>query len=109
MGNCKRKESLYKKNPWLAEYQEAFSLLFLKEFHISKMYDLFHRVDKDSSGTVETLELFMALDVERTPFTKRVFSIFDEDNSGQIDFKEFVYSVWNYCSLGKIAILNTIS
>jgi len=110
MGNCnKRKLSLYKRNPWLAEYQEAFALLFLKEFHISKMYDIFHRVDKDRSGSVETLELFMALDVERTPFTKRVFSIFDEDNSGQIDFKEFVYSVWNYCSLGNYELVNAIT
>lgn len=105
MGNCnKRKASLYQRVPWIAEYQEAFALLFFKEFHISKMYDLFDRVDKDHSGTVETLELFMALDIERTPFTKRVFSIFDEDNSGKIDFKEFVYAVWNYCTLGKTTL-----
>ena len=46
----------------------------------------------------------MFLDVERTRFTKRIFSIFDDDKSGQIDFREFVLSIWNYCTLGKSSL-----
>ena len=38
---------------------------------------------------------------KRTKFTKRIFRIFDEDGSGQIDFREFVMSLWNYATLGK--------
>jgi serine/threonine-protein phosphatase 2B regulatory subunit len=60
---------------------------------------------QDNSGSIEILELFMYLDIDRTPFTKRSFSVFDSDGSGFIDFKEFVISLWNYCTLGKATLL----
>ena len=41
----------------------------------------------------------MLLDMERTPFTERIFRVFDTDGSGQLDFREFVLAVWNYCSM----------
>jgi len=47
-------------------------------------------------------ELLAFLDLEKTRFTKRIFSIFDEDGSGLIDFREFVLSLWNYCTLTKV-------
>mgnify|MGYP000395057526 CR=1 FL=1 len=47
----------------------------------------------------------MYIDIERTPFTKRVFSIFDDDGSKTVDFKEFVMALWNYCTLGKATLV----
>lgn len=44
-------------------------------------------------------ELLAFMDLDPTPFSKRVFSIFDDDQSGEVDFREFVLSLWNYCSL----------
>ena len=31
----------------------------------------------------------------------RAFSLFDEDKSGELDFREFVISLWNYCTFDK--------
>lgn len=31
--------------------------------------------------------------------------IFDEDGSGSVDFREFVMSLWNYCTLSKAALI----
>jgi len=66
---------------------------------ITRLYELFCRVDVDHSGTVDMVELLTLLDIERTKFSVRVFSIFDDDRSGLIDFKEFVLAAWNYCTL----------
>ena len=49
-------------------------------------------------------ELLAFLDLEKTRFTRRIFSIFDEDGSGLIDFREFVLSLWNYCTLTKASL-----
>ena len=62
-------------------------------------------VDVDGSGTIEVAELLAFLDVEKTKFSKRIFCMFDEDNSGQIDFREFVLSCWNYCTLGRSTLM----
>lgn len=58
-------------------------------------------------GTIHIVELLTFFDLERTKFTERVFGIFDEDGSGCIDFREFVVSLWNYCTLTNATLGNT--
>ena len=60
----------------------------------------------DGSGSIEVKEMLVHFDIERTKFTRRVFGIFDDDNSGSIDFHEFVLALWNYCTLGKATLGN---
>jgi Ca2+-binding EF-hand superfamily protein len=38
-------------------------------------------------------------------FCERVFTLFDEDESGQIDFREFVVAMWNYCTLSRSSLI----
>ena len=63
------------------------------------------QIDSDRSGNLDIEEMFRFLELETSKFTKRIFSIFDEDNSGEIDFREFVISLWSYCTLGKPALI----
>jgi len=53
----------------------------------------------DNSGSIGLPELLAHLDLPVTPFTQKVFSIFDDNGSGEVDFKEFVMTLWNYCTL----------
>lgn len=94
--------NVYSTNKRVASYKREFEVLCLSEADVGKLFQIFQNVDVDGSGNIELAELLVHLDVERTPFTKRIFSLFDEDGSGEIDFREFVLSVWNYCSLGKV-------
>ena len=97
--------SFYDENPDQFRFKKDFDRLMLTEADIGRLYKAFVRVDLDMSGEVATWELLEHLKVERTKFTKRIFRIFDEDDSGQIDFKEFVVALWNYCTLGKPALI----
>jgi Ca2+-binding EF-hand superfamily protein len=87
-----------------AGMMDQFVAMQLRKADVQKLFDVFSAVDVDGSGAIGTAELLAFLDLERTVFTEKVFSIFDDDKSGEIDFKEFVMSLWNYCTLTKITL-----
>ena len=108
MGLCGSKHhgmSLYAVNPELKKWRGDFSNLGLDGKDLWKLWDVFAGADKDNSGEISLVEMLDFLHIDRTRFTKRVFSIFDEDMSGEIDFREFVISTWNYCTLSKPSLV----
>ena len=92
-------KEVYSTFPFLLKWKPEFESLSLRTIDIGRLYYIFRKIDRDNGGRIEVLELLMFLDVERTPFTKRAFTIFDEDGSGSVDFREYVLSMWNYCTL----------
>lgn len=76
----------------------------LSELDVGRILKSFDKIDNDRSGQIELAELLAFLDLEKTTFTRRVFSMFDEDSSGLVDFRELVVTLWNYCSLGKTSL-----
>ncbi len=81
------------------EWYEQFTALKLSNAEIKKLHNVYRRIDSDRSGVIEIGELFRFLQLERTPFTERVFTIFDMNGTGKVDFREFTMSLWNYCTL----------
>ena len=79
-----------------------FDALHLTMNEVRKLYYAFKRMDVDNSGSITLAELLGHIDLPRTGYTEKIFSIFDNDGSGAIDFREFVLSVWNYCTLTKL-------
>lgn len=94
----------YTMNPKLEEHRSQFEALQLTETEVTRLYKIFKKVDVDGSGSIELIELLVHIDVERTKFSERIFSIFDEDASGEIDFREFVLALWNYCTLSRATL-----
>ena len=86
------------------EHRDLFEALAFKELDIGRLHKVYRKIDNDTSGEIELAELLAFLDLDRTRFTKRIFSIFDDDNSGLIDFKEFILSLWNYCTLTRASL-----
>jgi hypothetical protein len=78
-----------------------FQAMQLSRSQVSTMYNIFHKQDVDSKGQASLVALFVHLHIESTPFTEKAFLIFDDHNSGRVDFKGFVMCVWNYCTLTK--------
>ena len=54
-----------------------------------------------STGAIDIAELLVNLNLPSTPFTTKVFSMFDTDRSGEVDFRECMLALWNYCSLAE--------
>ncbi len=85
---------------WLAQFQA----LRLSRSELTKFFNTYKRIDRDKKGSIELQELLNFLDIENTSFTNRAFSIFDANASGKIDFREFILSLWNYCTLTKATL-----
>lgn len=83
---------------------ELFAAMKLSKSEVQRMYNIFRKVDLDGGGSVDIVELLTLLDIERTRFTEQVFTVFDSDGSGKVDFREFVMAVWNYCTIGPASL-----
>lgn len=90
--------------PAMQDCLRQFKAMQFSNSDIRKLYDIFRAVDVDGSGSIALSELLTHIHLDRTPFTEKIFSIFDDDRSGEIDFKEFVMSLWNYCTLTKATL-----
>lgn len=84
----------------LVEMEPVFDFLMLKKSDGRKLLRVFHRVDTDWSGAISPLEFWMFFDIERGTFTDQVFDVFDSDASHEVDYREFVMAIWNYCTCG---------
>ena len=83
------------------EWMNIFTAMKLTREEINLLLQVYNKVDQDQSGNIDTVELLTLLDIERNKFTEKIFSAFDKDHTGQIDFYEFVVSVWKFCTLGE--------
>lgn len=86
------------------EWLDVFYAMKLKRSEVVKLFEVFNQIDCDRRGTILVKELLNRCSIERTDFTGRIFSAFDKDHTGNIDFYEFVVSLWKFCTLGSGAI-----
>jgi len=75
-------------------FKEFLRMGFEKE-EIDDLYTIFIGMDADNSHQISRDEFLRGMSVEPTPFMRKVFSIMDMDDSGELNFLEFVCSVWN--------------
>ncbi|KAF4046266.1 EF hand [Phytophthora infestans] len=45
------------------------------------------------------------LDLKRSRFSEKAFSVMDRNGSGEVDFIEFVLAVWNYCTFNHASLI----
>jgi Ca2+-binding EF-hand superfamily protein len=67
---------------------------------IKKYYQRFVDVDTDGSGLIGYDEFLQVLEGEDNSMHRRLFQMFDDDNSGEISLKEFIVGISSYTSAG---------
>lgn len=87
-----------------SEWISQFDALKLTHAEVGQLLKIYQKMDVDRSGSIDLHEMFRFLQIEKTPFTQRVFTIFDADGTGRVDFREFVLAMWNYCTLGNATL-----
>jgi len=65
----------------------------LEEHQKQRLVQTFNSVDADNGGTIEYKEFLTALDVQDGPLAQSFWAICDDDNSGELDFFEFIEAV----------------
>jgi len=75
-----------------------FKKLHLPVDDINRLFSQFLEIDTDGSGEISLDEFYAHFALKRSIFSDMAFSLMDEDKSGEIDFREFVLTLWNFCS-----------
>lgn len=83
------------------EWQEQLQIIQLHKADVEKLYSVFQRIDSDMTGHVHYLVLMGHLGADRSKFNVAVFSMFDEHQCKCVNFMEFVFVLWNYCTSSK--------
>ena len=67
---------------------------------VKRLGKRFKKLDLDHSGSISVDE-FMALpELQSNPLVQRVIDIFDEDQNGEVDFKEFIQGLSQFSVKG---------
>ena len=81
--------------------KKAFKAMNLDDRDVDKFYNLYRKIDKDNGGYIDIQEFYRYFNLNRSPFADRIFQVMDGDGSKELDFLEFVVSLWNFCSLNR--------
>jgi serine/threonine-protein phosphatase 2B regulatory subunit len=66
------------------------------------LYKRFIKLDKDGSGSLDKQEFMAVPAVASNPLAQRLLDVFDSDQSGDVDFKEFLICLSAFSTKGKL-------
>lgn len=82
-----RRPSLCKQSSFIIVY---LNFLIVSPDDVDKLYHHFLRIDADGNGVIDRQELMTLPSVSGNPLAGRLLELFDTDQSGDINFGEFV-------------------
>lgn len=74
----------------LVEYQKISSKLSIRLDSMKEMLERFAEIDSNRDGLVDLEEFAEYLNLPVTPHVKHLFTLYDRDDSGYLDFREYL-------------------
>jgi len=65
---------------------------------VDDLFTVYAKIDIGLTGRISLREFLEYFDLEVSAFSRRTFGVLDTDNSGDIDFFEFVVNLYSYCT-----------
>lgn len=97
----KRPHKYFSEDLW-AECSDLLLKLNIDEGKGFEIFDIFSKIDKDESGTVEVEECLKFFGGKRTKFSSRIFEVLDSNTTQGMPFVDFTTTMWNFCTLSTI-------
>ncbi|GMI36420.1 hypothetical protein TrCOL_g9544 [Triparma columacea] len=94
----------YFKTKIMPEMKETFGILDFTYQNAYQLFKAFIEIDFDNSGEVTVQEFHQFLGLKPSRFSERIFGILDLDESGALEFNEFVIGIWNFCTYDALLI-----
>ena len=90
--------------PNMVKWQDQFDAIQLHYSDLCKLHDFYGKAR--GTGRLEVRYLLKQLKLEQRKFLVRVFSAFRQDESDEIfiDYRDFVFSIWNFCTMNEVEL-----
>lgn len=99
----KRPLKYYNEDVWpVHEYN--FKKLGIDQSKGFELFMAFSKVDADQSGKVSVKECMSFFGGKVSKYTERVFDVLDIGERDGLEFHEFVYALWNFCTMYTILL-----
>ena len=100
-----RYHRVYSIFPNAAKAKGDFDCLLLLERDIGAIAKICSKIfQQNGPERVEISKIFTSLKLKASKFAIRVFSMLDPNDTGMIDFREFVLILWNFCTIDEISL-----
>jgi Ca2+-binding EF-hand superfamily protein len=97
------------KEPWFDHnVSEAVTFCAFESQDVLAFREVFSAIDVTNAGMIDVAEFYFWLDVERSAWGDDFFALFDENNSGVVNFGEFVHAMTAICMMESNEIMHFI-
>jgi hypothetical protein len=80
----------------------------LTDEDMKKLRKIFYRLLDFNSNEANILNICQGMNMSNFHFSTKVFSIFRYDKSETINFPQFIFSIWIFCSISKIEMIEYV-
>jgi hypothetical protein len=86
-------------NKVLAQLEPVIFATKLKKPFIGTIRKIFDSIDEKKKGRIRIEQIEDFLETPKLPYVRKVLGLFNHDNSGVLDFPEFLMMTWMYCTM----------
>jgi Ca2+-binding EF-hand superfamily protein len=99
----KRPLKYFKEDVW-PTLEIFLTRLGIEEGKGFELFNAFSRIDTDQSGKVSVKECMVYFGGTITRFTERIFDVVDVTDRDGLEFRNFVFALWNFSTLYTVLI-----